>query len=294
MTAAERVERAAPQLMYTPSVLVVLVVVGIPTLELIRDSFYVREILYGRIYFAGLEHYLGLLSDPLFLRYLGNTLIYVFFSVTFGLLIGLVLALAINTIRALNALFLTLLLIPWMIPDVAAGIMWRWIFDQIFGVLNAVLLAGGLITRPVYWLGKMPNAMIAVIIIEVWTKVPVIMLLIYAGLQRIPRELEEAMTIDGAGRWSRFWKLTVPFIMPEILFALSITTMFTLRSFGIVYIVTGGGPGDKTEVVATYIYKVGQLFMRQGLAAAMSVVLLLITVVLLLIYLRAIRIRIHE
>lgn len=288
------IDQAFPTCMFLPAVIIVLVVVGFPTLKLIHTSLYVRELLYNRIYFIGLSHYVNLITDKLFLSYLGHTLVYVFFSVSVGILLGLVLALAMHKITLFKSLFITLLLIPWMIPDVAAGIMWKWMFDKIFGVLNVLLMMLKLLREPYYWLGNMPSAMFCVITVEVWSSLPFILLILYAGLQRIPQELEEAMMIDGANGWQKLRFLTLPYIMPEVRFVLAIRTMFALRAFGLIWIITGGGPSDKTEVLATYIYKTGQIFLRQGYSAAMSMVLLGITILFLGLYLKFLQVETHE
>jgi len=276
--------------MYAPVVIIILVVVAFPTAFLFYTSLFVREILYNRIYFVGLGNFIKIFHSQSFLTYLGHTGVYAFGTLAVIMPLSIGLALALDQIERFKTLFLTSLLIPWMIPPAASGILWKWVLGKMFGILNVLLVDIGILNEHYHWLGKIPSAMIWLIIIRSWYDAPFVIVLIYSGLQRLPQTLEDAIDLDGANSWQKFWYLTLPFIKTEILFALSIKTIFLLRAFPFVWIVTGGGPSDNTEVVSTSIYRMGQVFLRQGYASTMSVSLLLITVGIIILYFKFIKI----
>lgn len=272
-----------------PAFFVVLVVVAFPTLYGLYTSFFVRNLLRRKIYFTGFNNYIVLFQDPGFWSDLYRTVIYTVGSVLIGFTLAFLLALALNSGVRSRVVFIVAILLPWMTPPVSGSIMWKWIVHDVYGLLNYILLKLGIIEQNVFWLGVPATAMFFLIVLDAWYRIPLSTLILFAGMQRIPGELYDAARVDGAGSWQTTWHVTIPFIRPEILIALVIHSMFTFREFGFSYLLTGGGPGDKTQVFALSIYKNANLFLRQGYAAAMSVVMFIMITAFVAGYFKAIK-----
>ena len=228
--------------------------------------------------FVGADNFLKLLTDPQFHIGLLNTIVFTVCAVTTEFLLGLGLALLLDKyIRRLNFIK-TLLMIPMMLPPIAVAITWKLIYEPQFGVLNEFMFRLGLPLQA--WAGDVNLAMFSVIVADVWQWTPFIFLLMLAGLASLPQEPYEAAAIDGASAWRQFWDLTVPFLKPVIAIALLLRVMDALRLFDLVFILTGGGPADRTKVLSLYIYQVAYRFADPGYAAAISLFVLFSTVAL--------------
>ena len=207
---------------------------------------------------------------------LWNTLVFTVFAVGTEFLLGLGLALLLDRyIRRLNFLK-TVLMLPMMLPPIAVAITWKLIYEPQFGVLNEIMFQLGLPLQA--WAGDVKLAMLSVIIADVWQWTPFIFLLMLAGLSSLPIEPYEAAAIDGASAWRQFWDLTLPFLKPVIAVALLLRIMDALRLFDLVFILTGGGPADRTKTLSLYIYQVAYRFADPSYAAAISLFVLFATV----------------
>jgi multiple sugar transport system permease protein len=226
--------------------------------------------------FAGADNFLRLLTDEQFHVGLWNTLVFTVFAVGTEFLLGLGLALLLDRyIRRLNFLK-TILMLPMMLPPVAVAITWKLIYEPQFGVLNEIMFRLGLPLQA--WAGDVRLAMFSVIVADVWQWTPFMFLLMLAGLASLPDEPYEAAAIDGASAWRQFWDLTLPFLKPVIAIALLLRIMDALRLFDLVFILTGGGPADRTKTLSLYIYQVAYRFADPSYAAAISLFVLLTTV----------------
>jgi multiple sugar transport system permease protein len=226
--------------------------------------------------FAGLQNFTRLLTDQQFHIGLRNTLVFTVSSVTIEFLLGLGLALLLDRyVRKLNVLK-TLLMLPMMLPPVAVAITWKLIYEPQFGILNELMFNLGL--PPQAWAGDARLAMVSLIIADVWQWTPFMFLLMLAGLASLPIEPYEAAAIDGASAWRQFRDLTLPFLKPVIAIALLLRIMDALRLFDLVFILTGGGPADRTKTLSLYIYQVAYRFADQSYAAAISLFVLFATV----------------
>ena len=226
--------------------------------------------------FAGLQNFTRLLTDQQFHIGLRNTLVFTVSSVTIEFLLGLGLALLLDRyVRKLNVLK-TLLMLPMMLPPVAVAITWKLIYEPQFGILNELMFNLGL--PPQAWAGDARLAMLSLIIADVWQWTPFMFLLMLAGLASLPIEPYEAAAIDGASSWRQFRDLTLPFLKPVIAIALLLRIMDALRLFDLVFILTGGGPADRTKTLSLYIYQVAYRFADQSYAAAISLFVLFATV----------------
>jgi multiple sugar transport system permease protein len=237
--------------------------------------------------FVGFGNFLRMLTDPQFLVGLRNTAVFTVAAVGIEFVLGLGLALLLDRhIRRLNFLK-TMLMIPMMLPPIAVAITWKLIYEPQFGVLNEIMFRLGLPLQA--WAGDASLAMFSIVLADVWQWTPFIFLLMLAGLASLPAEPYEAAAIDGASAWRQFWDLTLPFLKPVIAIALLLRVMDALRLFDLVFILTGGGPADRTKVLSLYIYQVAYRFADPGYAAAISLFVLFVTVALSTWFIRRMR-----
>lgn len=236
--------------------------------------------------FVGLDNYGQLLRDARFWSALGHTGFFTASTVTLELLFGLVLALAMDRAFRWRGLFRAAILIPWALPTVVAGLLWRFLFEARWGMVNLVLTRAAIIEEPIVWLIGPHTAWIPVILADVWKTTPFVALVLLAGLQIIPRELYEAAAVDGAGPLRRLWRITLPLLRPAILVALIFRTLDAFRVFDLIYVLTGGGPGTATEPLALYAFNSLFQNLRFGFGSAMAVVIFAVTFTLALLYVR--------
>lgn len=260
-----------------PGLLIYLVFIFYPVLETIRTSFYRWDGFSQNREFIGLENYLVLLNDRLFLTALAHNLVFIIFYSLLPILIGLLLAslLGRQPIRGL-AFFRAGLFLPQVLSMVVVGVIWRWIFNPVFGPLNAFLRAVGLDSLAISWLGDFRWALPAVGLVGTWVQYGFCMVLFLAGIQRLPLDYFEASELDGANGFQQFRYITLPSLRPEIGVALVTTIIAALRVFDLVYVTTRGGPGDRTLVAAFLVYRAAFQQNRIGYAAAVATVLTLI------------------
>ena len=259
-----------------PGVLLLVSVLGFPAVTSLLYSIKPEEMAPGYT----LSHYVNLFKDPFLKATFWNTGVFVFLSVASHMILGLAVAMVLNSALPAKPVFRIIALLPWVVPDVVAGIIWKWMFDPIYGALNDLFLKVGLIQAPVEWLSNPKLALLSVILVNLWRGFPFVMLILLAGLQSIPKELYEAGAIDGASKSSLFLNITLPGLKKMIVVALALDIVWEVRRFGLIQAMTQGGPGVLTEVLSTYTYKQYFQFFRFEYASAISVVM---TVVLLLI-----------
>src|SRR5215471_19097273 len=219
---------------------------------------------------AGLDHYEDLLTDDVFWQALWNTMI-VIASAPIGIGIALVLALLVNADIRGRDVYRTVIFLSYPMMTVAVAIIWRWMFDERVGLINYVARSLGLVDRPIQFLNSFDWALPSVIVANIWQMLGFYMIILLTGLQGIPLELHEAAAIDGANRPRRFWSITLPLLRPTLFLCFVIGMLNSFTSFDLVYVMTGGGPGRSTELLITYIYKLGFSQTRFDYAAAVTV-----------------------
>ena len=232
---------------------------------------------------VGLKNYLRLLLTPDFWQVLSNTAYFTIATVIPSLIIPLGLAVLLNRSFALRGILRTAYFIPSITSLVAAGLGFRWLF-QTEGPINALLNAINI--EPIPWLGSTIWAMPVLILLSIWKQLGFNMVVFLAGLQAIPPSRYEAAELDGANSWQQFWHITLPGLRPTLVFATVTTAIFTLRSFEQVYVITGGGPLNSTNLLVYYIYDQAFAQFDFGYAAAAATVLLAVTLVLVYLQLR--------
>lgn len=236
--------------------------------------------------FVGLKNYVDLTGDPVFRKVVWNSAVFTVVSVAVKLVIGLLMALSLHRALFARRLVRGILLLPWVVPTVITALAWHWMFDALRGFINVSLLSLGLRGEPIAWLAQPATAMMAVIVVNIWRGFPFFGVSLLAGLQAIPRDLYEAAAVDGASAAQRLRHVTLPGLRPVILVTALISTIFTLNDFNIVYVMTRGGPGIATHILATYTYETGFQALRWGRAVAVSMYLMPLVVVMIVVLAR--------
>jgi len=274
-------------LLLTPSLLVMLGVTLWPVISTFILSFFNAPTGINQVRtFVGFGNYLAMLRDQLFWETIRRTLYFTVVSVGLELSLGLAIAQLIHS-RPWGWQFLRIsLIIPWAVPTIVNGAMWRWIYSADFGALNGLLMQLGLIKHYVPWLTFPNMAMNLVIVADIWHTMPFVALVLQAALATLPVDLEEAAAVDGANAWQRFWQIRVPLLRPAILVALIVRTVDAFRVFDIVYIITSGGPAYKTLTITYLTYLNSFAFGKQGIGAALSFLISTFTIIMALIYIR--------
>lgn len=236
--------------------------------------------------FVGLRNFSQVIGDELFAVSATNTLTFTLMSVPLVTLLGLGVALLLNHPLRGFGILRALVLLPWAIPLVSAGIIWKLILHGQFGALSGLLFQFGLISNYIPWLSDPALAMLSVVFAHLWREFPLPAILFLAGLQNIPPELYDAAKVDGAGVWERFRSVTLPLLRAPLLIVVIYETMIGIAVFDMVYVLTGGGPGSATTLISWYAYTATFKFLNLGHGAALSFIIAITLVVLIIIYLR--------
>jgi multiple sugar transport system permease protein len=239
--------------------------------------------------FVGLANFDKIWNDSIFRVAVRNTFVYTAVTTVFKLALGLWLAVLLNRHFKGKALTRAFILLPFIIPTVLSTFAWKWMFDPTFSVINWVLFKLSVINGRINWLGDPDLAMVSVIIVNVWRGVPFYAISLLAGLQTISPELHEAAAIDGARPFQRFWYVTWPLLLPVTMVVVLFSVIQTFADFQLVYVLTGGGPANATQLFATYAYQigVGTGLLSEGAAISLAMFpVLLIVVIVQLLYIR--------
>lgn len=276
-------ETIAAWVFLAPALVVLAVFVLYPIANLCFLSFTQGSFTRSGIHWVGLNNYWRLLVTPDFWQVIGNTVYFTLATVIPSIGIPLGLAVLLDRSFALRGLLRTAYFIPSITSLVAVGLGFRWLF-QGDGPVNAALGAIGI--EPIPWLSSTTWAMPVLILLSVWKQLGFNLVVFLAGLQAIPTSRYEAAELDGAGVWQKFWHITLPGLQPTLVFAAVTTAIFTLRSFEQVYVITGGGPLNSTNLLVYYIYDQAFAQFDFGYAAAAATILLIVTLILVYFQLR--------
>lgn len=238
---------------------------------------------------AGLDNYSRLLASGEFWRSLLNNIVWTAGTLTLQMVFGVLVALMLHQNVVFRSLARSLVLFPYFLSTVVAVLVWRWLFNDLYGVLNHMLMWAGLIDMPVDWLGSMPNAMISLIFVGAWKYFPFVVIAVLARLQSIPDELYEAATIDGAGRLARFTDITLPQLKDVLIVIVLLRTIWDFKEFDLIYLLTGGGPIISTQTLPLMVYKEAFALNQMGGASAVAVIMMLIMLIFMTFYLRKAR-----
>jgi multiple sugar transport system permease protein len=261
-----------------------------PILKAMHMSLYNHVLIRPQDYrYVGLGNYLRLLHDEVFWLSLWNSFYWVFGSVSFQFLGGFAAALLLHQSFHGRALVRTITLLPWIIPGVVVALIWEFIYQPNYGLLNDVLSRAGWMTERVAWLSSPALAMPAVIVANIWRGVPFFAIMLLAGLQAIPTELYEAARVDGASVIQRFRYITLPMLRPIIVVATATRIVWTFNYADLIFVMTSGGPANATQITSTYTLLQAYSNLDFGYAATLSVALLLIMLGFTVFYLRITR-----
>lgn len=232
--------------------------------------------------FVGLANYLSLINDPTFWMVMRFTFEFVFLTVLFKFLFGMLMAMTLNKPFRFRALWRALLFLPWALPTLTSVLTWRWMLGDIGGIINFALQKAHLIDRPLAWLGNPALAQISVMAVNIWRGIPFFGISILAALQAIPSELYEAAVVDGANAWRLFYSITLPSIMKSVMLVSLISMIWTFGDFSIIWIMTRGGPANHTHVLSTLSYI--QAFQNLDIAKGIAISLFIVPIAILLMW----------
>ena len=288
--AAERASRLTRQrvrsawLFMAPMLVVLALVAGWPLLRTIWFGLTDASLSdMGAAEFVGLVNYWYLLQDPDWWTAVRNTVVFATVSVALETILGLIIALALDAHFRGRGLLRAAVLIPWAIPTVVSAQMWAWMLNDVFGVINHVLLAIGLIDRPVAWIASPDTALIAVIMVDVWKTTPFVALLLLAGLQMLPQECYDSARVDGVHPVKVFFKVTLPLLKPALMVAIIFRMLDAFRIFDLIYVMTG----NNKQTMSMSVYARQQLvdFQDVGYGSAAATLLFLIIALFTVVYL---------
>jgi multiple sugar transport system permease protein len=292
-----RGEKLAELLFVLPAALAIAALFGYPVAKNLVMSFQdysLRTFFTGEAPWVGLRNFAAVVEDAVFAKAVINTALFTAGSIVGQFVIGLSLALFFHRNFPLNRLLRALFLLPWLIPLIVGSTAWRAILEQDSGILNVTLERLGIIDSPVPWLTSPDVALIAVILVNIWLGIPFNLTLLYSGLQDIPEELYEAGALDGATGWKAFWHITWPNLREVVGIVLMLGVIYTLKVIDIILGLTGGGPANATETIATQSYERSFVEFKFGQGAALSNVLIFISLAFAVVYLRSTRRRIYD
>lgn len=244
--------------------------------------------------FVGLQNYRTALSDSAVHSSAVTSLIFVAIAVPLVIALGLAVAVLLSQRVKGFGILLVLVLLPWSVPTVSAGIMWRLLLHGEFGAIDGLLYRLGAIDNYVQWLSSSKLALASVALVHVWREFPLPAILFLAALQTIPNELHEAARLDRATAWQRFRHVTLPLLKAPLLIVLIYETMIAISAFDLVYVLTGGGPGSATTLFSWYVYTVTFKFLDLGQGAALSFIMAAVLVLFIVAYLRIVRLQEDE
>lgn len=273
-----------------PAIAFLLLFFGYPIIKNVTMSLqeYTTKTFYtGEAPFVGLDNYIAVIRSSVFTTALLNTVLFTVGSIIGQFTIGLALAVFFKKRFPLSGVMRSLLLLPWLLPMIVSSAIWKWMLDKDSGVINQLL--GLLHIDAVPWLTSTSVALIAVIMVNIWLGIPFNMTILYSGLQDIPDELYEAAALDGAVGWKAFRNVTWPLLRPVVSVVLILGVVYTLKVLDIILGLTGGGPSNATETLATQSYKLSFANFEFGEGAALGNILVIIALVFALVYLRVSR-----
>ena len=285
-TSKDMSERKLGTLLLLPAAVLLLLVVVYPITTLFFTSLHAVDNANPRAgeQWVGLANYVRAFDDDRFWHSLWQTILYVVVTVPGALLMGLGLALLANKPFTIKWPVRLGLLLPWALPLVFCGLIFRWFFEYETGIVNDLIVRVGF--EPLQWLSSPTLATIAICITIIWKASSFMALMLLAGLQSIPKSLYEAAEVDGASKWQQFVEITLPMLRPAIFVALIFRTITAIQTFDIPYAMTGGGPGDATETLAMYIHKTTLDFLDFGYGSALATLMFVLSLVLTTGYLK--------
>lgn len=234
--------------------------------------------------FIGLGNFYELFANDIFRRSVGNSLVFTIAAVVGKLVMAMIAAVLLTQEFPFRNFIRALVLVPWAVPGLIGALTWRWIYTEEGGILNYLLESAGIIDEPVFWVSEATSATFAIILAMVWHGLPFFIMMFMAGMAAIPGDLYEAAAIDGASAWKRFWSVTIPQMHDVIMITVMLSTIWTFNSFHMVFILTGGGPGNKTHIMPTlaYYFAIGRSQLGMGAAVMVFAIPAFLVIIIML------------
>lgn len=276
-------------LLIAPTVLIFSIVIVYPLVSALYLSLFqiFTPTLQGS--WVGLDNYRELLARGEFWISLRNNLVWTVSTVAIQIVFGIAMALILHQNMWFRSLARSLVLFPYFISTVVAVLVWRWLLNDLHGILNHMLMLTGIISWPIDFLGTAPNAMITVILVGAWKTFPFVVIAVLARLQTIPEQLYEAARIDGAGPIARFFDVTLPQLREVLVVVILLRAIWDFKEFDLIFLLTGGGPMITTQTLPLLVYKEAFALNQMGMAAAYAVVMMAIMLVFMILYIRRTR-----
>ena len=278
-------KRLMPYFFIGPALLALVALVVYPLLYGVYISFF-KTNLANKWDFVGLKNYISVFSDGVFVKQLGVTLKFTAIVVLAHFIIGIFLAMLLNQSRPGITFFRTILVLPWLMPEVVIALIFKWIMNPLYGLLNYGMQLLGLSEGGVSWLGDTKYAFISVVLVCIWKGYPLVMVNALAALQSVSTDIYEAAKVDGANKIQTFFRIILPSIKPVLATSLILDTVWWFKHYTIVYLMTKGGPGSDTSIVSIEIYKQAFDYFNFGKAASMSVVVFFVCLIISKLYRR--------
>jgi multiple sugar transport system permease protein len=280
-------DRLTFALMLAPAVILLVLLNIYPLAMDLQSSFFRIKFLTREMTWIGLGHYIDNLTSSTFWEATWRTIYFTVFGVILQVVGGIAIALLLHRPLKGRGLARSLLLLPYVVPAIALAVQWRWMLNPLTGIVGYVTHdVLNLVDKPVHWLGNPKLALSTTVVIASWRFVPFMVLLFLARLQTMPLELRDAAKIDGANAWKEFWYVTIPWLLPTIIIAALLRTMWLFKNFEIIFLLTGGGPLHYTTTLPVRVYRVAFSDYKMGEAAAISILMLLVQLPIIIIYLR--------
>ncbi|WP_420406778.1 carbohydrate ABC transporter permease [Hoeflea sp.] len=285
-TKLERHYATLGMMLIAPTVLVFCAVIVYPLVSAIYLSLFdiYTPTLQGE--WVGLDNYRELLGKGEFWASLRTNVIWTVGTLSLQILFGIAMALVLHQNIWFRSLARSLILFPYFISTVVAVLVWRWLFNDLYGILNHLMMAAGIIDMPVDYLGSMPNAMVSVILVGAWKYFPFVVIAVLARLQTIPDALYEAARIDGAGPVARFFDITLPQLRDVLVVIIMLRAIWDFKEFDLIFLLTGGGPVTSTQTLPLLVYKEAFSLNHMGMAAAYAVAMMAVMLVFMIVYIR--------
>jgi ABC-type sugar transport system permease subunit len=272
--------------MAAPSFLLILVLTLLSVGRAIYESTYSSSPIFPTEY-VGFGNYRAVVDSPYFATAARNTLTFTLVTVPIMIVLGVLVALLLNERFVGNTLLRIGMILPWAMPPTVAGLIWKWIFDDSYGALNAGLYSSGIIDRYVQWLTNPDLARAAVVVVFVWSQLPLAAIFLLASVQAVPDDLYDAAALDGAGPFGRFWTITLPAIRPMIIVVAIFEALMAVTNFDITYSLTQGGPGSATTLLTYFTWAESFKMLDFGRGSALAIMIALGSLAAILVLIRA-------
>ena len=275
-------------LLYLPAIIVIFLVILYPLIYALGMSVTNYRPTRRVTDFVGLANYVKILTDSAFWAAMGRSLLFTVSSLSLQIVLGLALAQLLNHPRLkCKMLFRGLAITPWLIPTVSVALIFKWMFNDLYGILNFMLVDIGILDKPYAWMSGGKTAMFILVLANIWRGTPLMLTMFLAGLQGIPGDYYEAARVDGASAWYSFRKITFPLLLPVVMVSGVLRFIWTFNFYDLPWVMTQGGPADATTTTPVYAYKRAFSSYRLGEGSAISIILFIVLLVFAFIYFRA-------